>query len=409
MVSPTPQEPDCYKSSKPGRYIHIHRVDSNFITSQGAPLSEKDSLVTMGVLQHCGAVYALLLLSALSLQPAKSLEEKLENSENSEEIENFLRSQLIASLSSQQAAAVVNEKRDVEGTQHKEDEHSIAKRAHNTFTGNLKVYIERASSLRDTDGWLNKPDPYVRVTAVDRFGRHIIRQTSVKRGTQNPVWNQWLDFGRNTFQDRFSMQIWDQDPGNDDAMSIKKEIHPITANYHSGLTHQIENKGGTLRFSYHMIMDGPDCSPNPCLNGGTCIDQILSHTCRCRSGYGDLNCRYRVGRLWIFARNAHGLQDKDGWLNNSDPYMEVIAYDGASRSTRRTTSTKQGTQNPTWNQWLDFGTGSWRTFSIRVWDNDPNADDTLCPLSTLTVNSGSHNHIRRTCYSGYVEFDYYFY
>ena len=362
----------------------------------------------MAALQHFAAVYALLLLSAMSLSPAKSLEEEISNSENSEEIES-LRSQLIASLSSQRAAALANEKREVEGTQDKQDsdEHGIAKRAHyRTLRGNLKVLIERASSLRDTDGWLNKPDPYVRVTAFDSNGRPIVRSTSVKQGTQNPVWNQWLDFGRNTFQDRFSIRMWDQDANSDDALSSEREYHPIEANYHGGLTHH--GYEGSLRFSYHMIMDGLDCSPNPCLNGGTCTDLILSHTCSCRPGYGDLNCRHRVGRLRVYARNGRDLQDRDGWGNNSDPYMEIIAYDGASRSTRRTTSTKQGTQNPNWYQTLDFGTGSWKRFSIRVWDNDNNADDALSGWSTIYVTSGSHYHIRRSGYRGHVELDYHF-
>ena len=33
-----------------------------------------------------------------------------------------------------------------------------------------------------------------------------------------------------------------------------------------------------------------ECSPNPCLNSGTCIDGVNSYTCKCLAGYVGKNC-----------------------------------------------------------------------------------------------------------------------
>ena len=33
-----------------------------------------------------------------------------------------------------------------------------------------------------------------------------------------------------------------------------------------------------------------ECSPNPCQNGGTCIDGINSYNCSCVDGYTGTDC-----------------------------------------------------------------------------------------------------------------------
>ena len=37
-------------------------------------------------------------------------------------------------------------------------------------TGSLVLYVRNGQSLPDTDPWLNNPDPYVKITAVDSPG-----------------------------------------------------------------------------------------------------------------------------------------------------------------------------------------------------------------------------------------------
>ena len=43
-------------------------------------------------------------------------------------------------------------------------------------------------------------------------------------------------------------------------------------------------------FATFTIIDIDDCSPNPCENGGTCIDEINSYKCECVEGHHGENC-----------------------------------------------------------------------------------------------------------------------
>ena len=44
-----------------------------------------------------------------------------------------------------------------------------------------------------------------------------------------------------------------------------------------------------------------DCSVQPCLNGGTCIDAVNDYTCRCASGYTGKNCGVGKNRVSVFS------------------------------------------------------------------------------------------------------------
>ena len=98
--------------------------------------------------------------------------------------------------------------------------------------------------------------------------------------------------------------------------------------------------------------------------------------------------------------------DEDGLWNDSDPYVEVIAYNSEGTSVRRVTSSKGGDQSHDWNEHLFFDSDAWKTFDVRVWDSDSNADDPLSRQWTWTVQPLSHFNIRLDCYSGYIIFDY---
>ena len=41
---------------------------------------------------------------------------------------------------------------------------------------------------------------------------------------------------------------------------------------------------------HSMVIDVDDCASGPCLNGGTCTDDVNGYTCKCAVGYGGLNC-----------------------------------------------------------------------------------------------------------------------
>ena len=43
-------------------------------------------------------------------------------------------------------------------------------------------------------------------------------------------------------------------------------------------------------FQLHFFLDIDDCDPSPCLNGGKCIDDVDSYSCKCAAGYTGDDC-----------------------------------------------------------------------------------------------------------------------
>ena len=39
-----------------------------------------------------------------------------------------------------------------------------------------------------------------------------------------------------------------------------------------------------------FISDTDECAGNPCINGGTCTDQVNTYTCSCVAGYVGTHC-----------------------------------------------------------------------------------------------------------------------
>ena len=270
----------------------------------------------------------------------------------------------------------------------------------------LRVYVRYARNLRDTDPIFNLPDPYVRIRAFKSGSSTVTRTTRYISGTTRPTWNQWIDFGCQRWNSML-LQIWDCDIYHDDAMSnVERKV--LATGSHSYIRHAAHGSG-YMYYDYRLTVDRNNCSPNPCLNGGTCRDGCLSYTCTCRTGYSGTRCEHTIRNLRVYARYAHNLRDRDGWWNKSDPYMEVIAVDVNGNSLRRTTRYVQGNHNPNWNTSLYFGRRAWRYFRVRVYDADPGSDDALSSRQTFYL-SGSVTRIGVThrCYSGYAVFNYYY-
>ena len=75
----------------------------------------------------------------------------------------------------------------------------------------------------------------------------------------------------------------------------------------------------------------------------------------------------------------------------------------------KSSSYKSGDQSPDWNEWLEFGTDTWKEFKVQVLDDDYNADDPLSDQHTWTLSSHTSSKDERLeCHSGYVKFDYEF-
>ena len=208
--------------------------------------------------------------------------------------------------------------------------------------GFLTVKARRGSSLRDTDGWLNRPDPYVVVTAVDSNGGNVRLQTSHIQGSQHPVWNQLLLFGYRKWQ-FFRISAWDADPGKDNQVTMSKTVTVSPGNHYSLRT---------------------------CENTA-CRSYILYDY------YFDTSIQY--AELRVYARYARNLRDTDPIFNLPDPYVRIRAVRSDSGIVTRTSRYISGTTRPTWNQWIDFGCQRWHSMFVQVLDHDINRDD-ISPL-----------------------------
>ena len=73
-------------------------------------------------------------------------------------------------------------------------------------------------------------------------------------------------------------------------------FHPINFRFDRQLHSFYRYHRDTNLISYFMIItfvtfvDIDECASGPCLNGGTCVDEIDSYTCNCQPGYNGTNC-----------------------------------------------------------------------------------------------------------------------
>ena len=220
------------------------------------------------------------------------------------------------------------------------------------MTGRLRVKIRYARNLPDshTDPIGNDPDPYVRVGVLSLSGSTRFQNTNVKMGTRNPTWNTWLSLSlsERSFASRITVQVIDDDVGQDDAMS-DPQLFDITSGYNLGVRHSVT----TSYLIFHEVL---------------------------------LNKYER--RLSIYARYGSHLPDEDPWpAGKSDPYLKVVAYDINGNNRTKTTSTDQGDEDPEWYETLDFGMGMWTWFEVSVWDSDVGSDDSLSSTNTRSLPS----------------------
>ncbi|CAI8053110.1 Zinc metalloproteinase nas-4 [Geodia barretti] len=277
----------------------------------------------------------------------------------------------------------------------------------NPTHGTLRVKVRSAKNLPDTDGRSNLPDPYVKIEARKPDDTTVPMKTNSIKGTVNPTWDDWLDMGGCSFV-AFSVQVWDKDLSNDDKMS-ELEFIAVFAGYHSVKHCVTSSCDSYLLLDYELNEDETECSPNPCHNGGTCIEGCASFTCSCHHSYTGDECQYWQGRLVIMVRNGKNLPDED-WHSNSDPYLRIVAHDQYGKSLPMKTKTDWNDENPEWDQSIDFGVGTWTRFTVRVWDKDKIwGDDPLSKTQTWYLEPGrasSDTNVRLNAYEGYIVFDY---
>lgn len=166
---------------------------------------------------------------------------------------------------------------------------------HPHVRGNLDVNVSRAWGLARKDFLGGRSDPYVIVTAVkDSSLIEFTMQTSSKKNTQDPRWNEVLSFGCGYWK-FIKVIVKDRDNGKDDTLlsersfTICEDDSPVCFEDHS-----VPGEPGRLEFEIRYRPDGNDCYPNPCYNGGTCREYSCNeYRCSCPSGYTGKRCEIK--------------------------------------------------------------------------------------------------------------------
>ena len=77
--------------------------------------------------------------------------------------------------------------------------------------GSLRVYIRYGSGLTNKDfSFEGTSDPYAQVEAYDHEGNSKRLSTRIELNTLDPQWNEWLNFGEDSWS-RVSVTIYDGD------------------------------------------------------------------------------------------------------------------------------------------------------------------------------------------------------
>ena len=294
----------------------------------------------------------------------------------------------------------------------------------------LKVHVKSGSISGNgtpTD-FSSAADPYVRIRAYDNKGNGVTKVTKTAVNTLSPTWNQWLEFGKGLWM-YMDVEVLEDDSGVDYSMT-SLQTFPVEEGKHKDLKHyelslETCRVSSYVDFDYHAIpLSVVLCTPNPCLNGGSCSfnQRTLEFNCTCAQSWAGEKCQYRLGRLQVYASRGYNLPDRDGgsryssgYLSRySDPYMQVDASSHSGNITTLKTSIKLDDGSPYWSTWLDFGFGTWYNFTVTVWDYDTaTSSEALTIPTTVTPVYGSYITNLQTCStsgcgSGYANFYYKF-
>ena len=98
-------------------------------------------------------------------------------------------------------------------------------------------------------------------------------------------------------------------------------------------------------------------------------------------------CNCPKTKLTVVISLATNLPDKDCNYTNdtSDPFVVVTAKECNGDKSVEMTSVIWNEENPIWNEVLDFGCGKWKSFTIKVYDEDGANDEILIGCETINV------------------------
>ena len=92
--------------------------------------------------------------------------------------------------------------------------------------GLLRVYIRRGHNLPNND-YRHASNAYASVTAYNHNGSsYVTLNTQIVGNTRNPQWNEWLDFGENSWS-RICVTIYDEN-----TIKYRKDLLSNTTNYY---------------------------------------------------------------------------------------------------------------------------------------------------------------------------------
>ena len=141
--------------------------------------------------------------------------------------------------------------------------------------GNLKILVRNAYDMPVRNS-------YVSITAVDSSGQEHHRETRVSEDADAPTWYEFLDFGRHNFS-FFEVEIKKRDSSrSEESMSSSRRFWIYPDSPSAGMVRYDTCNNASLLFSFAVIAQDAgttQCSIEPCLNGGTCIEEPSSFTC----------------------------------------------------------------------------------------------------------------------------------
>ena len=266
-------------------------------------------------------------------------------------------------------------------------------------TGNLNVYIK---SGRGFNTFVGQPNIYINVTAVDDKNEQVTHFVQyLIEGERNPRLDEWIAYGRSTSWQHIEVSIWNS--------SHLGSYHPLTdvetVSINPGYYKNLRYCGGEscsvrVYFAYNLA---PYYGNEDCKNI-TCSAKL----CPCQENdYGTFKIYIRYG--------GHLLNEStDSGFPFTNPYYVVITVynsNGANTSLLSTAGHEKNDELIKWNQWLDFGVGSWVKFDIDIVVYNENFSSHR-PLSNTTTyyldNYASRKFIQMELEAFYVYFDYFY-
>ena len=176
--------------------------------------------------------------------------------------------------------------------------------------GLLMLYIRYGQNISTKAHGVS--DPYVKIDALSSNGSEHTKESSIKRGSRNPTWNEELFFPNSKWQ-FFRIRVWDTYDYND--------FHPLAMSVTVPLLHQPKTSG--------MNMYCTDIA---------CSGYIMYDYKLLKPVNGSLYVRIREGPM------RPGGQGHPSWTQTHPQNVKVVAYYPSGTTTSRTLRTS--------NQWV---------------------------------------------------------